>query len=83
MGGLDLPKGIMRIEPGRAWTEDEVQEITRLWIESETGSRSVVYRSHRVWFESPPKFTVILEGAYVVDVSFAEKGPPRPETSIN
>ena len=75
----------MRIEPGRAWTEDEVQEITRLWIESESGSgsKSLIYRSHRVWFESAPKFTVILEGAYVVEVSFAEKGPPCRETSIN
>ena len=66
----------MRIEPGRAWTEQEVQEIKRLWIESEIGCKSVIYRYHRVWFESAPKITVVIQGAYVVDVSFVEQGPP-------
>jgi hypothetical protein len=70
---------MMRIEPGRAWTEQEVQEINRLWIESEGGCKSVVYRYHRVWFESAPKITVVVQGAYMVDVSFVEKGAP-PET---
>jgi len=65
----------MRIEPGRAWTEQEVQEITRLWIESERGCKSVVYRYHRVWFESAPKITAVVQGAYIVDVSFVGKCP--------
>jgi hypothetical protein len=51
----------MRIEPGRAWTEQEVQEIKRLWIESERGCKSVEYRYHRVWFESAPKITVVVQ----------------------
>ena len=66
----------MRIEPGKAWTEQEVQEIKRLWIESERGGKSVEYRYHRVWFESAPTITVVVQGAYMVDVSFLEKGPP-------
>jgi hypothetical protein len=65
----------MRIEPGRAWTEQEVQEIKRLWIESERGGKSVEYRYHGVWFESAPTITVVVQGAYMVDVSFLEKRP--------
>ena len=76
MHGVDPPGRMMRIEPGRAWTEQEVQEIKRLWFESERGCKSVVYRYHRVWFESAPMITVVVQGAYVVDVSFVEKGPP-------
>ena len=65
----------MRIEPGRAWTEQEVQEIRCLLIESERGGKSVVYRYHRVWFESAPTITIVVQGAYLVDVSFVEKCP--------
>ena len=38
----------MRIEPGRAWTEQEVQEIKRLWIESERGQVSGLSVSPRL-----------------------------------
>ena len=65
----------MRIEPGRARTEQEVQEIQRLWIESDGGRKSVEYRYHRVWFESAAKITVVVDGAYVVELSFTDKGP--------
>ena len=77
MHGVDPPGRMMRIEPGRPWTEHEVQEITRLWIESERGGKSVVYRYHRVWFESAPRITAVVQGVYVVDVSFVEKAPCR------
>ena len=75
MDGVDPPGRVMRIEPGRAWTEQEVQEIRRLWIESERGGKPVIYRYHRVWVESAPTITVVVQGAYVVDVSFVETCP--------
>ena len=73
----------MRIEPGRAWTEQEVQEINRLWVESERGCKSVVYRYHRVWFESAPRITMVVQGAYMVDVSLRRERCPARDAKLS